>query len=417
LKDAMAMVGDMDAFLTSEQAEKHVPGVAKTAGDANDRALKELILVKLLRVDRLVPATERFVNTVFGGDFFEVTEDLARVTRDTDASSPIALCSTPGFDASYKVDQLVERTPNSCTSVAMGSNEGLASADAALANAAANGSWVLIKNVHLAAEWLQNLVKRIDSLKPNKDFRLFLSMETSPKIPSSLLRASRVLMYEQPAGIRANMRDSLSSLPDQALQQPVEKARVHFLLSYLHAVVQERLRYAPRLGWKRFWEFNDADYDCSAFVIQWWTDHTARGRSNIAPRSIPWEMLRVLVAAMYGGKIDDADDMAELRSLVDRALTAEAFEEGFNLVGEVSGDTSITGVPLPAATTKRDFVQCVKELPEREPPTYLGLPANSEKLLLVAQAEEMMGNLRTVMRVLDEGEHIMADVEEVEEEA
>ncbi|TKA41939.1 Dynein heavy chain, cytoplasmic [Friedmanniomyces endolithicus] len=417
LKDAMAMVGDMDAFLTSEQAEKHVPGVAKTAGDANDRALKELILVKLLRIDRLVPATERFVNTVFGGDFFEVTEDLARVTRDTDASSPIALCSTPGFDASYKVDQLVERTHNSCTSVAMGSNEGLASADAALATAAANGSWVLIKNVHLAAEWLQNLVKRIDSLKPNKDFRLFLSMETSPKIPSSLLRASRVLMYEQPAGIRANMRDSLSSLPDQALQQPVEKARVHFLLSYLHAVVQERLRYAPRLGWKRFWEFNDADYDCSAFVIQWWTDHTARGRSNVAPRSIPWEMLRVLVAAMYGGKIDDADDMAELRSLVDRALTAEAFEEGFNLVGEVSGDASIVGVPLPAGTTRRDFVQWVKELPEREPPTFLGLPANSEKLLLVAQAEEMMGNLRTVMRVLDEGEHIMADVEEAEAEA
>jgi len=27
----------------------------------------------------------------------------------------------------------------------------------------------------------------------------------------------------------------------------------------LHAVVQERLRYAPNLGWKGFWEFNDSD--------------------------------------------------------------------------------------------------------------------------------------------------------------
>ncbi|KAK3068938.1 dynein heavy chain, partial [Teratosphaeriaceae sp. CCFEE 6253] len=215
-----------------------------------------------------------------------------------------------------------------------------------------------------------------------------------------------------PAGIRANMRDSLSSLPDQAFQQPVEKARVHFLLSYLHAVVQERLRYAPRLGWKGYWEFNDADYDCSAFVIQWWTDHAARGRSNVAPRSIPWEMLRVLVAAMYGGKVDDAEDMKQLEALVDKALTAEAFEEGFNLIGEVAGDASI-GVPLPAGTTRNDFVQWVKELPEREPPTYLGLPANAEKLLLVAQAEEMLKNLRTVMNVLDEGEHIMAEVSEV----
>ncbi|KAK3100839.1 dynein heavy chain, partial [Teratosphaeriaceae sp. CCFEE 6253] len=172
--------------------------------EANDNALKELLLVKLLRVDRLVPATERFVNTVFGHDFFDVAEDLGRVAQGNLSSSPIALCSTPGFDASYKVDQLVQRTNASCTSVAMGSIESLASADVALANAAATGSWVLIKNVHLAAEWLQNVIKRIDSLKPNKDFRLFLSMETSPKIPSSLLRASRVLMYEQPAGIRAN---------------------------------------------------------------------------------------------------------------------------------------------------------------------------------------------------------------------
>ena len=414
LKDSMATAtpAAIDAFLEAEQAELSVPGVSESKGDVNDKALKELLLVKILRVDRLVPATERFVSTVFGHDFFDVAEDLGRVARENVASSPIALCSTPGFDASYKVDQLVARMKANCTSVAMGSNESLASADAALANAAANGSWVLIKNVHLAAEWLQNLVKRIDSLKPNKDFRLFLSMETSPKIPSSLLRASRVLMYEQPAGIRANMRDSLSSLPDQALQQPVEKARVHFLLSYLHAVVQERLRYAPRLGWKSFWEFNDADYDCSAFVIQWWTDHTARGRSNVAPRSIPWEMLRVLVATMYGGKVDDMEDTKQLESLVNKALTAEAFEEGFNLIGEVAGDASI-GVPLPAGTTRNDFQQWVKELPEREPPTYLGLPANAEKLLLVAQAEEMLRNLRTVMNVLDEGEHIMAEAEEV----
>lgn len=408
---ASADEADWDAFVNAENAEDHMPAVAKTPGNDNDRALKELLLVKLLRIDRLVPATERFINTVFGQSFLDVAEDLGRITKQTVASSPIALCSSPGFDASYKVEQLVERSKASCASVAMGSNEGVASADAALASAAANGSWVLIKNVHLAHDWLQNLVKRIDSLKPNSDFRLFLSMETSPKIPSSLLRASRVLMYEQPAGIRANMRDSLTSLPDQAMQQPVEKARVHFLLSYLHAVVQERLRYAPHLGWKGLWEFNDADYDCSALIIQWWTDSVARGRSNVSPKSIPWDMLRVLITEMYGGKVDDAADFSELKALVNKTMTAEAFEEGFNLVGEVAGDTSI-GVSLPGGTTKKDFVQWVKELPEREPPTYLGLPANAEKLLLVAHAEEMLKNLKTVMGVLDEGEHIMAEAAE-----
>lgn len=414
LKEIVPQIGqaDWDKFLTVEEAERHVPTTGKEAFNSNDKALRELLLIKLFRIDRLIPATERFVAAVFGASFLDVAEDLSRVVKEVTANAPVALCASPGFDASYKVDQLVERTQATCANVAMGSNESVASADVALAGAAANGSWVLIKNVHLAADWLQNLVKRIDSLKPHQDFRLFLSMETSPKIPSSLLRASRVLMYEQPAGIRANMRDSLGSLPDRAVQQPVEKGRVHFLLSYLHAVVQERLRYAPRLGWKGFWEFNDADYDCSAFVIQWWIDHVGRGRSNVAPRSIPWDMLRVLIAEMYGGKVDDAADFAELKELVSKTMTADAFEENFNLIGEVAGDGAV-GMPLPSGTAKKDFLEWIKQLPEREPPTFLGLPANAEKLLLVARAEGMLRNLRTVMKVLDEGEHVMAEAVEV----
>ena len=401
-----------ETFMTTEEAEDRIPPSQSLSRDVNTSALRDLLIVKLFRIDRLVPATERFIGTVFGNSFLEVAEDLNRITKDTIASSPIALCSSPGFDASYKVDQLIERTQASCTSIAMGSNESTTSADAALANAAATGSWVLIKNVHLAPEWIQNLVKRIDSLKPHQDFRLFLSMETSPKIPASLLRASRILMYEQPAGIRANMRDTLLSLPDQALQQPSEKARVHFLLSYVHAVVQERLRYAPRLGWKSFWEFNDADYECSAFLIQWWIDHVARGRANIGPSNIPWDMLRVLIAEMYGGKVDDAADYDQLSNLVSKAMTPQAFEDGYNLIGEVAGDPSI-GMALPSGTSKKDFVQWVKTLPEREPPTYLGLPANAEKLLLVAHAEEMLRNLKMVMDVLDEGEHVMAEAVEI----
>jgi dynein heavy chain 1 len=141
----------------------------------------------------------------------------------------------------------------------MGSSEGVSTADKAISNAATTGNWVLVKNVHLAPQWLQSLEKRLEALKPNPDFRLFLSMESSPKIPVSLLRASRVLSYEQPAGIRANMKDSLSSLAEKAVKPPVEKGRVYLLLSFLHAVIQERLRYAPTLGWKGFWEFNDSD--------------------------------------------------------------------------------------------------------------------------------------------------------------
>lgn len=248
-----------DAFLSEELAERFVPQLWPAELQKFDQHLRSLILVKLFRVDRFVPAAERFVTEVFGKGLLDAGGDLSEIVKQVNAVTPVALSSSPGFDASYKVDNLVERERATCTNIAMGSNEGVASADKAISNAATTGSWVLVKNVHLAPQWLQSLEKRIEALKPNPDFRLFLSMESSPKIPVNLLRASRVLSYEQPAGIRANMKDSLSSLADKATKPPVEKGRVYLLLAFLHAVVQERLRYAPSLGWKGFWEFNDSD--------------------------------------------------------------------------------------------------------------------------------------------------------------
>ena len=248
-----------DRFCFEEAGENYVPQIWDANSEPRDRELLSLLLVKLFRLDRFVPAAERFVTAVFGPALLDTNEDLKLTVDQVSSSSPVALCSSPGFDASYKVDSLVERSRATCTNIAMGSNEGLASADKAISNAAANGSWVLIKNVHLAPTWLQSLEKRMDSLRPHADFRLFLSMESSPKIPVNLLRASRVLMYEQPAGVRANMKDSMTSLSSRAVKDPVEKIRLYLLLSFLHAVVQERLRYAPNLGWKGFWEFNDSD--------------------------------------------------------------------------------------------------------------------------------------------------------------
>lgn len=248
-----------DNFINEETGENFVPVIWDTTVENLDKELYSLLLIKLFRLDRFVPAAERFVTAVFGDRLFNSSGDLKQIVEQVSASCPISMCSSPGFDASYKVENLVGHTRTACTNIAMGSNEGLSSADKAIANAAANGSWVLIKNVHLAPTWLQSLEKRMDALKPHENFRLFLSMESNPRIPVNLIRASRVLMYEQPAGVRANMKDSMIALSTRPTKGPVERNRLYLLLSFLHAVVQERLRYAPNLGWSGFWEFNDSD--------------------------------------------------------------------------------------------------------------------------------------------------------------
>ncbi|TLD37835.1 cytoplasmic dynein-like protein 1 heavy chain 1 [Venturia nashicola] len=404
-----------DTFFTSETAEEHVPCPWLDGTEPLDQKLLSLILIRLFRVDRFVPAVEQFVKAVFGESILDTNGDLGEIVKQVSATTPIALVSSPGFDASFRVENLVERAGVSCTNIAMGSNEGVKMADKAVDNAAANGSWVLIKNVHLAPVWLQSLEKRIDSLKPSPDFRLFLCMETSLKIPVNLLRASRILMNEQPAGIKANMKDSMASSSLRAVKQPIERGRVYLLLSLLHAVVQERLRYAPNLGWKSFWEFNDSDYECCTFIIDHWIETVAGARSNINPRNIPWSILRTLVTEMYGGKIDDEEDFATLKHLVENFLNPEAFDDEHDIMKGIQKQGENEALILPGGIKLEQFLEWVNKLPEREPPTYLGLPGNAEKLLLVGQAIDMTANLALIMGILEEGDAQMGEESKIEE--
>ena len=92
---------------------------------------------------------------------------LRIVEKESNAKSPLLLVSAPGFDASYKVDQLAKQTNKKYTSVAIGSPEAFELVDRAIKAAAKTGSWVLLKNVHLAPQWLTELEKDIYKLQLN----------------------------------------------------------------------------------------------------------------------------------------------------------------------------------------------------------------------------------------------------------
>lgn len=138
------------------------------------------------------------------------------------------------------------------------------------------------------------------------------------------------------------------------------------------------------------------------------------GRSNIAPANLPWDMLRTLITETYGGKIDSESDFSLLTSLVSSILTPAAYEIGHKLVEAtpgyiVSEDGADDSLTVPSGTGLKEYMEWVNKLPEREPPTYLGLPSNAEKLLLVGLGREMIGDLRRVTELLDEGEEIMGE--------
>lgn len=143
-------------------------------------------------------------------------------------------------------------------------------------------------------------------------------------------------------------------------------------------------------------------------------EHAAAGRSNVAPSNLPWDMIRTLITETYGGKIDDESDFANLGRLVNSFLTPAAYEVGHKLVEGVAGavtqeDGGDGSLTVPSGTGLSEFMDWVNKLPEREPPTYLGLPSNAEKLLLVGLGRSMISDLGKITEILDEGEQLMAE--------
>ncbi|PLW56951.1 hypothetical protein PCANC_02857 [Puccinia coronata f. sp. avenae] len=393
-----------EAFLLSACPENVVPQVWPDASPAAE-SIRRLLLLKCFRPDRMLAAIAIYVNKLFNTDILaESSYNFdSVVTTEISSSTPVCLCSVPGYDASYRVENLVAATKARCASIAMGSQEGYRLADQAIAAAIRTGSWVLLKNVHLAASWLSQLEKRLQSLNPPKGFRLFLTMETNSGIPVNILRQSMVIMNEPPPGIRANLVDCLKSIsPGRLAAGPNEKVRLYFLLAWFHAVVQERLRYCP-LGWSKIYEFNDSDLEAAMSMIDSWMTATAKGKANIDPAHLPWAALRVLLKqAVYGGRVDSDWDQKLLDSFVDTLFNPSAFEVGYHLVNPI-GDKE--GLTIAEGARLEHFITWAQALPEREPPHWLSLPPNAEALISTTQGSEILSRLLK-MRRTDEDESV-----------
>jgi len=110
------------------------------------------------------------------------------------------------------------------------------------------GSWLCLKNLHLVTPWLTTLEKELNSLKPHKDFRLWLTSEVHPKFPTILLQSSIKITYEAPPGIKKNLLRTFEIwTPDEFARGSVARSQTLFVLAWFHAIVQERRKFIPQV--------------------------------------------------------------------------------------------------------------------------------------------------------------------------
>ncbi|XP_006454562.1 dynein heavy chain protein 1 [Agaricus bisporus var. bisporus H97] len=396
------------SFLEAETPERNVPAPWDPSTPAVE-AIRALLIIKCFRPDRLLQAASLFVRDVFETDLAEISSyELGAIVADEVLpATPVSLVSVHGYDASYRVENLIKNTNSRSTSVAMGSQEGFTLADQAIAAASRQGTWVLLKNVHLSPAWLGQLEKKLQTLNPHRNFRLFLTMEANPSIPVNILRQSRLIMNEPPPGIKANLLDSLGTITSSKLSQgPAEKARLYFLLAWFHAVVQERLRYVP-LGWSKSYDFNDSDMSSAFNTIDVWLNMAARGKTNVDPAIIPWDALRTLIKqSVYGGRVDSEFDQKILDAFVDGLFTPMAYNVDFDLIPTMVGQQQLLGVP--DGTKMEHFLSWVQALPDREPPSWLSLPPTAERVIAIVQGNELLGKLRKMRMLADDEDEVVS---------
>ncbi|XP_064484606.1 dynein heavy chain, cytoplasmic-like isoform X2 [Ornithodoros turicata] len=403
---------DFTNWVESSAPERAVPELWEEGSKAMTHvgtAMHQLLLIQAFRPDRIIAQGHQVVSTVLGHEFMTSAEtelDLAAIVdNEIKANTPILMCSVPGYDASGRVDDLATELGRSITSLAMGSAEGFSQAEKAINSASKNGRWVMLKNVHLAPQWLVQLEKKLHALQPHPGFRLFLTLEVHPKVPVNLLRAGRVFVFEPPPGIRANLLRTFSTVPAQRMMKaPGERARLYFLLAWFHAMVQERLRYCP-LGWAKHYEFNESDLRVACDTLDTWIDTIAMGRTNLPPEKVPWNALRILFGqCIYGGKIDNDFDQRLLNSFLNKLFTEESFNPDFMLVSPGVDGTPEKGIIMPEGIRRDQFLHWVESLTERQTPAWLGLPNNAEKVLLTNRGSDLIAKLLKMQLLEDDDE-------------
>ena len=404
-------IGDREfmAWLQDPKPEVHCPQLWESEKQlsAVGKCIYKLLVIQAFRPDRLVASAALFVNSVLGDGFLGIGEREADfkmiVEEEVKANTPLLLCASQGFDASARVDDLAAEINKPISAIAIGSAEGFSQAEKAINSASKNGRWVLLKNVHLAPGWLVQLEKKLHQLHPHPQFRLFLTMEISPRLPVNLLRAGRIFVFEPPPGIRANLLRTFNTVSaSRMMRAPNERARLYFLLAWFHAITQERLRYAP-LGWAKRYEFNESDLRVACDTLDTWIEATAMGRTNLPPEKVPWDALSTLMAqCIYGGKIDNEFDQRLLASFLEKLFTAESFNPDFELVVKNSdgGET----ICMPEGIRRDQFLHWIEALGDRQTPSWLGLPNNAENVLLTTRGTALLASLLKMTVLEDDDE-------------
>lgn len=285
---------------------------------------------------------------------------------------PILMSTSKGYDVTFRVHQVAKSMNKQLRVISMGAKEGIDRASKDIDEAMARGDWVLVQNIQLATSWLPHLERKVENINSTNGFKLFLTCNlNSDQIPAGLISASQVLTYEAQPIMKIVLQETFDSVRNKKFENIAAYKHVCFLLSWYHAVIQERLKYVPASFCKQQ-DLTDADATAAGFAI----DKTFElfNKEIVDPELIPWHELRNLVGTIiYGGKLAEREDAKYCADLAKQIFTARSYDADYNLIdNEMTKETGLSLV-VPSGHSLDNYTAWIQALPATVPLSWIGL--------------------------------------------
>ncbi|XP_076274081.1 dynein cytoplasmic heavy chain beethoven isoform X2 [Rhynchophorus ferrugineus] len=360
-------------FIKNPMCEKEFPSHCRIT------EFQKVLLVESLRPDRLLSSIELCLLKLSGLTTIDPPVlNLSNIYKESNSKEPILLLATPGSDPSTEILELAKQLGQSFEEIPMGAGQESKAVEI-LERCVKNGHWLILKNLHLVTYWLPVLAQSIKDLDASNNFRLWLISEPSERFNFVLSNNSLKIAYEEPQGIGNNMQRIYTWLAQRyGTRSSPNAARLFFVFSCFHALVQERRNYIPQ-GWYKFYEFNQTDIQTSLSLTEpFWKNDIAK---------VPWTYLRGLLnGAVYGGRVEVADDTRVLESYLKTYFRDDVLSHRWKPLG--------LNLSLPSTSQIQEYVNILKQLPKKDPPSIFGLPDNVDKAREKQSSLDLISNLK-----------------------
>lgn len=339
------------------------------------KGLHRLLLIRVLRPDKLVVSISSFVENEMGLRFIIPPPfDIANSYKDSSSVSPLIFILSSGTDPMSALQNFAESQgyTDKLKCISLGQGQGPI-AKLLVEEGQDEGTWVCLQNCHLAVSWmpaLEKLWEELDDSNTHASFRLWLTSYPSERFPVSVLQNGVKMTNEPPTGLQQNLLRSYLNDPvkNTAFYAGCPKNELMFTrllygIAFFHAVIQERRSFGP-LGWNIPYGFNESDFDISVQQLQIFVNQYADD---------PFEGIAYLTGECnYGGRVTDDWDRRLIVTILKDFINPDVVDKK-DYTFAVGGSY----YKLPIRAEYEMYIEHIELMPQIHAPEVFGLHKNA----------------------------------------